>query len=58
MTHITLWPLPPMTVEEAVRLGLMDVGGVRMGAYGAAARAQAMEEARKEAYVDAIRKLN
>jgi hypothetical protein len=37
-THITLFPLEPLTVEAAVKAGLIDMGGVRWAAYEAAVR--------------------
>ena len=32
-THVTLFPLPTMTVEEGVRRGLLDITGYCEGVY-------------------------
>lgn len=35
-TDVTLWPLPPMTIEEGVRRGLLTIFGYCRGTYEAA----------------------
>jgi hypothetical protein len=43
-THLTLPPLPPMTIFEAVERGLISLTGCNMGRYHEAVRAMINEQ--------------
>jgi hypothetical protein len=46
-SHVTLWPLAPMTVEDALACGLATLAGVNCAAYEAAVRVMQEKEQRR-----------